>query len=235
MSVMQLLPTFAVVSVLLATGLVHGVLTERWTPPQDLASAVEKLEHLPDKVGDWEGEPLQTHHGKVPGIAGAVTRRYVHRLTDASVTVYLACGRGGPVSIHTPDVCYAAGGYRVDPETAISCAKRPGLAGAQFLTTNMRKQGTADLRVFWSWHCRERWVTADSPRFAFARQPLLYKLYLIRELTSPPGPRALLDAVDGYMRRELVVVEIKADPEVLARCTCALVVMAIAIFVGVVL
>ena len=103
-------------------------------------------------------------------------------ITGNAVTVYLACGRGGPASIHTPDVCYAASGYKVGRE--VRHALEPG---ADFLTADLRKPSAPEqpaLRIFWSWNCRGPWQIADSPRFAFARRPLLYKLYLIGELGS---------------------------------------------------
>ena len=35
-------------------------------------------------------------------------------VTGKVVTLFLACGRAGPVCTHTPDVCYAGSGYEVE-------------------------------------------------------------------------------------------------------------------------
>jgi hypothetical protein len=42
--------------------------------------------------------------------------------------------------------------------------------------------------VFWSWNAGGIWQVADSPRLAFARFPVLFKLHLVRELAVPGEP-----------------------------------------------
>src|SRR4051812_21450508 len=98
------LPVIAAVVVLLFSGLVHGIWTERWTGREDLKAAAARLHQLPRKLGDWEGEDLQTASRSANGLTGALSRRYVHRPTGRTVTIFVGCDRPGPVSIHTPDV-----------------------------------------------------------------------------------------------------------------------------------
>src|SRR5207248_510559 len=65
----------------------------------------------------WDGaavalDPRQTEAAQV---AGALSRRYTHRYTHAAATVLILCGRPGPVSVHTPDVCYSGAGFTPGP------------------------------------------------------------------------------------------------------------------------
>ena len=96
------------------------------------------------------------------------------------------CGRPGPVCIHTPDVCYSASGFTVGKKSTFEVK---GLAGTPtFFTADMTKLNAADAvpqRLFWCWRAAGKWQVADSPRPAFASQPVLYKFYLARELSAP--------------------------------------------------
>jgi hypothetical protein len=142
-------------------------------------------------LGDWEGEPLETTPQLTDGIAGYLYRRYVNRQSGRSITVALFCGRSGPMSVHTPDVCYAGGGYTVGASVKHSLNTGSSPAPADFRTAPFFKTSSADrsqLRIFWSWNATGSWTVPDNPRFAFASRPFLYKLYVIREMTDSSEP-----------------------------------------------
>jgi hypothetical protein len=185
---LRMLPgAMAIVAVLL-TGLVHGYWTERWTHQEGPARAAARMAAVSPVLGDWEeGEPLDAEPRLTENVAGHLYRRYVNRQTGRAVTVALFCGRSGPMSIHTPDVCYAGNGYEVGAAArrTISAASLP--EPAEFRTAPFFKTRSTDrsqLRIFWSWNATGSWVVPDNPRFAFAGQPFLYKLYVIREVTD---------------------------------------------------
>src|SRR6516162_5920447 len=91
---------------LVASGLVHGFWTDRWMPPADVARATERLDDLPLEIGPWKGHKVEIKPGQAgAGVAGFIQRRYENVQTGASVAVAVVCGRPGPVSIHTPEVC----------------------------------------------------------------------------------------------------------------------------------
>ncbi len=189
----RLLPVAAAVVVLLFSGLVHGVWTDRWAAAPDLNEAVARMDALPLQLGDWEGEALPGKGRPNGGLAGALARRYVHRASGRAVTVFLGCGRPGPVSIHTPDVCYAASGFEVDTPKEFLLPNDSAARGAIFYTSRLVKTKAADkteLRIFWSWNAGGKWQVAENPRFAFVREQVLYKLYLLREAGTGanPGP-----------------------------------------------
>jgi hypothetical protein len=120
-----------------------------------------------------------------------VSRRYFHAATGKSVTLFLACGRSGPVCTHTPDVCYAGSGFEVEKPKRFALPPAAGQTPAEFWTARFvreRASGKMHLRIFWSWHGSETWQVADNPRLSFAGEKVLYKMYLIREMTTPDEP-----------------------------------------------
>jgi hypothetical protein len=175
---------------LVACGLAHGIWTDRWTPAVAPQEAAARLDDIPLAVGDWHGEAVAVKPGQAgAGVAGHVQRRYKHRKTGAEVVLALVCGRPGPVSIHTPDACYPASGFTIGPRTRVSVG---GVEpAATFWTADASRAQLGDetrVRVFWGWSSGQGWAAADDARRAFARYPVLYKLYASRELSGPGEP-----------------------------------------------
>lgn len=170
--------------VLIASGVVHGIWTDRWSDGLDLAANARQLDQLPMTISAWHGSPIEMEKDAKTGLTGMIARRYVHAETGKAVTLFLACGRPGPVCTHTPDVCYAGSGYKVDEPKRF---KLPA-STAEFWTSRFVKEraaGRSHLRIFWSWHGADAWKVAENPRLSFAGEKVLYKLYLIREMIQP--------------------------------------------------
>src|SRR5690348_6864022 len=92
---------------LVACGIVHGFWTDRWVPPVETVRAAERLNAIPLEIGDWDGEVIEVKPGEAgKGVAGCIKRRYVNRKTSQAVSLFIVCGRPGPVSIHNPEDCY---------------------------------------------------------------------------------------------------------------------------------
>src|SRR5205085_5635600 len=116
-----------------AMGVVHGVYADRWGRSAQLERALAALPRVPAALGDWAGEerPLDPAVLKAGGIEGSVSRRYHNPRTGETVAVLIVCGRGGPISVHTPDVCYEGAGYRqLAPERHKELADGEGRADA---------------------------------------------------------------------------------------------------------
>jgi hypothetical protein len=202
-------------ALLAGSGIVHGLWTDRWAEPVDLTGAAARLKHVPTTVGAWQGADLEMKHNPNLNLAGVLTRRYVNRDTGAVVTIYLACGRPGPVCVHSPDVCYEANGFKLDrPRRFQLDADRT--AGPELWTAGAVREKTAGaeyLRLFWSWHAADGWRISDSPRLAFAGESHLHKLYVIRELANPNEPMNAEPCVE-FMRAFLPALQAALfDPE----------------------
>jgi hypothetical protein len=181
------LPILAGLALLLAGGVVHGVWTGRWHHSGELARAAELLAALPDEVGDWKGKPYE-QDAEALEIAGAVahySRAFTDPASGESVLVMLLAGKPSRMSVHRPEDCYGAAGYAVAAAPIKLTVTPAGQPGAEMWTGLFSRddpgQGTSQLRIFWTW-CGTggRWEAPESPRWAFARRPVLYKLYVIR-------------------------------------------------------
>lgn len=174
--------------VLAASGFVHGVWTDRWSESVDLTAMASQLDQLPMTIGAWHGTAIEMEQDPKTGLAGMIARRYIHASTGKSVTLFLGCGRSGPVCTHTPDVCYAGSGFEVEKPKRFHLPQAGKAAAPEFWTARFvreRASGKTHLRIFWSWFGSEQWKVADNPRLAFAGEKALHKLYLIREMTTP--------------------------------------------------
>jgi hypothetical protein len=198
---------------LLVCGLVHGFWTDRWTASPALAEACKRMEQLPLQLGDWKGEALAVTPDQLgANVAGCIQRRYTNQRTGETVVLALVCGRAGPVSIHTPEVCYGASGYRVDPPRKERLFEAREEEAVVFWTADAvqtRTTETTRIRIFWGWNAGQGWQASDNPRLHFARQPVLYKLYVLRELEGPadrprPDPcERLLQVLLPALKNEL--------------------------------
>jgi hypothetical protein len=179
------------VLLLVSSGLLHGKWTHRWSTDAEFNDKrFSTLNTLPMAIGEWTGEELTLNPEelRLTEARSSVIRRYVHRTRGTAVTVVLLGGRPGPISVHTPDICYRGSGYEEMTE-----AVRMTLSDAahdEFWVRNFRKPSATpvQLRIFHSWSSDGRWEAPEHPRFAFAGQPALFKLYLIREMARPSEP-----------------------------------------------
>jgi len=175
----------------MVTGLVHGFWTNRWAWADETAVPAARLGQVATDLGEWHGEPLEQAPRQMEPISGYLYRRYTNQRTGVVVVVALICGQPGPVSIHTPDVCYGASGYEVAPHAKYTLPASGDTPAADFWTSQLRKTQAAsqtNLRIFWSWTSSGNWQIADNPRLAFAHLPVLFKLYVIRDLSSSSEP-----------------------------------------------
>ena len=153
---------------------------------------VEIFKQVPAKIGDWEGQDssIDDRSLNMAEIDGYLLRRYRDR-QGVGVTVMLVRGQPGPISVHTPEVCYGGSGY----EQAAPLRKTPLDTGssahpAEFWVADMTKKGAvADetLQILYAWSTDGTWWASESPRLEFARYPKLFKLYFVHELSAAPG------------------------------------------------
>jgi hypothetical protein len=166
-------------------GLVQGVWSGRWSRSPDLERAVARLGSVPMRVGDWDGQDLELDRKQVvegAGLDGYLFRRYANRRDGREVEVILACGRPGPASVHSPDVCLPSAGYEV-VAAPVRCRRDGAARPAELWTARFQKEEGVPLcrRVFWAWSGDGTWQAPDRPRLAFAHFGALYKLYVVQE------------------------------------------------------
>ncbi len=182
------------VVVLVGSGLVHGLWTDRWKSTEDLERAAGRLADLPDDIGSWKGEAVQQDADdlKQSGTLAHYSRAFTDPETGEQVTVLLLVGPARKLVVHRPEHCYRSAGYELMGEPVSIKITPPGQQEAELLTglfTRDDPGGASQLRICWSWFGGERWEAPANPRLSFARHSVLYKLYVIRNVAgSTPLP-----------------------------------------------
>lgn len=185
-------PLLAGLLIVLGTGLVHGIWTQRWQKSTVIDEAAARVLTLPTEIGDWQSEVVDVSAAEMAlaGADGWFVRRFTNRRTEQTILVMLLCGRTGYMCVHRPEHCYSAAGYDlVSSPLPYTLKSAQGQELGQFLTGRFVKQdptGNAQLRIFWTWFGAGRWQAPSSPRWTFAGLPVLYKLYVARDATFRP-------------------------------------------------
>ncbi len=181
-------PAIVGLALVIVVGVVQGFWTDRWHVSEKVQRAADSLPRLPMNLGDWAGETLTPKGNDDQGLAGQLYRRYVNRKTGDVISVALVCGRPGPAAIHTPDVCYGASGFKVGKrvEFTLKDTKIGGPAPHFYSAdmTHVTPTEEAKQRLYWTWRADGRWQVADDPRQSFANQPVLFKLYIARDISA---------------------------------------------------
>jgi hypothetical protein len=175
-----------------AAGAADGFLRNRWQKPPDLLAAASRLQQVPERFGGWElesSEKLDPEVARMLQCAGYINRIYIHRGTGDRVHVALLVGPPGPISVHTPEICYSSRDYeRVQDHQRLRI--REDQPDEAFWAMSFRSPDLKlnELRVVYAFTTGGAWSAPDHPRFLFGGRPLLYKLQLAGYLGPGADP-----------------------------------------------
>lgn len=209
----QLLLTAALILVVVS-GLTQGVVQRRWTNDEHLPEAALRLEDVPTTFGHWTSEELSLTETEVSTgrIAGYIRREYRHAQTHSTVGVLLMVGEAGPISLHPPTVCLAGQGFQMLRQPATTSVSLPDLKAegntCRVFWADFRSgQASDDLltRLYWGWSTDGKWQAVETPRFTFAGEPLLYKLY-VTERWRPSETRKDTAVAEQFLKELLPAV-----------------------------
>lgn len=180
------------IGITVATGVVCGRVSQRWGPVPDMVAAANHLKSLPAQIGSWHlvGEEMMPATTiRTLSCAGYVNRKYVDRHSGDTVSLAIIVGPTGPISVHTPEICYSSQAYSIEePRRRVQLAVAGANDDSFWCTTFRSKNAMAEqLRVYYGWCADRKWTAAESPRFNFAGQPLLFKLQIASLV--PPGEK----------------------------------------------
>jgi exosortase len=186
------IPLLLGASLILAAGLLQGRWTNRWSVPRELGLAVSRLARVPMTLGAWKGraETVESRVISAAELEGAVFRRYENSQTGHRINLLVVCGRPGPVSAHSPDICYPGAGYEMSRSQILKVPLSPaaGDASPEFLRGDFFRSGAVPpdhLVIMWSWSTTGAWRAPEHARFAFAAEPFLYKIYVSYRQAGP--------------------------------------------------
>lgn len=185
-------PILAALALVIVGGIVHGLWSERWETAAEFQHTVAQLPELSDDIPGWKAEPLPMEPGDLAmaGADASWSRIFTNVKDGTKLNVILLTGRVGRIAVHRPEHCYRGAGFDLmGSATRIDVKYDSTLA--PFWTARFRKQdvaGAINLRIFWSWFGANHWEAPDSPRWNFARSPVLTKLYVVHELSTGQEP-----------------------------------------------
>jgi len=181
----------ALIAVLtLASGMMHGRMSNRWGTPPDMTAAGAELDQIPDQIGPWQLAATAELHevaAETLETAGSVTRTYVNEETGEAVQLGLILGPAGPISVHTPDVCYSSRDFKqLDDRRRVAVKPADGSEETFWcLTFQTNDLSGSLLRVYYAWSPGDHWSAPDQPRLTFGGNPYLYKIDVTSRM--PPG------------------------------------------------
>jgi hypothetical protein len=185
------------VIITLATGLVHGRITQRWGAAPDLQKVASQLKALPPDIGDWrllDESTIEERVLQMLSCAGYINRQYVNRKSGQTVSIAIIVGPSGPTSVHTPEICYSSRAHSIEtPRRQIRLSGADGTMHS-FWSLTFRSQNplSDELSVCYAWSAGDVWVASESPRFEYAAEPLLFKV----QVAGSVSPRRATDAQD---------------------------------------
>jgi hypothetical protein len=175
----------AAVLLILGAGLVDGAWTNRWRPSPELAALKAKFDSIPMVVDDWRGTlfELSAQERAMAGADACFARKYTNPAKRVTVSVLLLGGLPGDISNHAPTICYPGAGYTLSAMAPFNYRYGTGEKRAVLKTALAARGGVSPsvLRILWGWNVSKGWTAPEEPRWSFASERWLCKLYVIRE------------------------------------------------------
>lgn len=173
----------------LVSGFVQGKLTNRWGRPADLTAAAEQFRQIPTEFGEWQLQKPEKMSDIVVDMlqcAGYINGSYVNRSTGEVVNAFVILGPPGPISVHTPEVCYSSKNYEISESRSRVKIGDPKTSQNELWAMTLRSNDvSADLlRVYYGWGNAGHWTAPESPRVTYGGDSLLFKIQLAAYL--PP-------------------------------------------------
>ena len=188
----------------LGVGVLHGRLSGRWGLVQTGQLAAEELSAaLPAEVGNWRlrhEDQLSPEVVKVLQCPAHISRVYENQQTGDVATVAVLLGPPGPISVHTPEVCYSSRDFTISGERrAVEIATDSGASHTFWeLPLKTNSVHAAPLRVLYAWSAGPHWEAANYPRFWYGSLTHLYKLQ-VAVTSSRPGGSTEYDAGRDFL------------------------------------
>lgn len=207
-----LLPAFGVALVAgltLASGIIHGRMSNRWGPSPDTLSAAKKLEEFPAQFGNWKlhsPEKMSDTAVSMLEPVGYISGRYVNQQTGEFVSMTVILGPGGLLGGHTPDGCMGFQGYTVLEGPNEVTIQDPDGSDHKFWIATLQSSGPdpKKFRVYYAYSTGDRWSAPIAPRFTLAGYHYLYKLQLSSIL--PFGAESETDGSCGEFLQDFLPV-----------------------------
>lgn len=169
---------------ILGTGVLHGLQTDRWGESAKVLAAAERLNSIPTSFGNWTSEATEIPEDqlKIAEALGHFARQFRNSETGEVVNIMILCGRPGPISVHPPTVCFVGAGWQLEAEPktiSLSAALQEKSAESLWNTRFVRSVDGVPVRIntSWGWNSAGEWQAYENARLKTAGAPYLYKMY----------------------------------------------------------
>jgi hypothetical protein len=183
--------SFVAIALTIASGVVQGLLSNRWGGSDLDRQIGAKLESLPEQFANWElkkSSALDKDAIDQLEPYGYIQREYVNRRSGASIGVLILVGPSGPISVHTPEVCFESRDHQqLGERVKISIPARD--REDTIWKTTFRLSGVDGrlLNIYYAWSTGGHWQAAENPRFSLATRPYLYKIQITNQTPKENG------------------------------------------------
>ena len=182
----QLIAGLLAMGLTVASGAAIGKMSNRWGPSQTSLAAARKLEEFPEQFGNWKlksSEGMSETAVKMLECSGYISRVYKNQESGESVNLAVIVGPSGPISVHTPEVCFSSRDHKTLESRKPTAV---GASGDQFwaMTFESNDVNANLIRVYYGWTPGNQWEATENPRFSFAGCPYLYKIQLASHIPA---------------------------------------------------
>jgi hypothetical protein len=117
------------------------------------------------------------------------SRTYQHVQTGDHVTVAVIAGQPGPVSVHTPEICYSSRDYTIASERKKHEVKTVDGREHELwkLSLDANHADALPLEVLYGWTTGTAWEATERPRYSFGGLSHLYKLQVAASVPERRG------------------------------------------------
>ena len=192
-------------------GVAEALWSERWFTTPVLREASDKLAAVPSVIGPWQGDDreLDDRQARQGEIKASLVRTYTNSETGAMLTVMVVAGRSGPICVHSPETCLGGGGYAL-ASPAVRATIETESPKPTFWHGVFNKGEAVvpeSVEMYWSWNPGTGWRAASSPRWDFARDRALFKVYVSRSLNPALSRDGDESPIPAFLQRFLPEVE----------------------------
>ncbi|MEO1527419.1 MAG: hypothetical protein AAFX06_18470 [Planctomycetota bacterium] len=193
------LVTLAVGATLLGASY-EGRLSHRWSSEHQTKRLTAAIKTLPESLNGWEkvsSQPVNATAQSVLHCFASDVSRFRHQETGRQIEAAVLVGPSGPISVHTPDICYSSREYK-----SLGQRVRVGGGADQYWAIDFQGRGIAGgyLRSIYAWSDSERWEAPDSSRLRYAGKPFLVKVQFAVTGTTADSVQTpeVLEFVEAY-------------------------------------
>ena len=190
---------------ILGSGVIQGVQSDRWGQSQKVIDAANRLSEIPGTFGEWisSDNEIPPEHLEIAEAIGSFSRTFTNRETSQTVSVMILCGRPGPISVHPPTVCFVGAGWGLQDQPT-SKPLNGTVSGSLWNGRFVRNVDGVPVAIqtLWGWSGDGDWLACDNPRLETAGFPYLYKMYVTVPVSPDSGDvksKVVQDFMDEFL------------------------------------